>query len=140
LYERWNCKGGESGYISVDLGDDPRFDLLQGYFLMSELTSWESLAQNTVVSIWNREVHISCQYVNFLKSLDMICISQIFGDIQDFTSIAETFMSGFSEITTICGGAPSNAEVWIKVCNSHYGHGLACQLKIWYAKSWLDCS
>jgi len=29
-------------------------------------------------------------------------------------------MSGFSEIATTCGGAPSNAEVWIKVCNVQY--------------------
>jgi len=35
------------------------------------------------------ELHFSCQDVNFHKSLGMICISQIFGDIQDFTSITD---------------------------------------------------
>ena len=59
----------------------------------------------------------ACQDVELLKNIDMKNISSISGDIPDFTYIAETFISGLSEIITICGGAPSNAEVWIKVCN-----------------------
>ena len=47
----------------------------------------------------------------------MICVWQVFGGVQDFTSIAETFISALSEITTIFCSAPLNAEVWIKVCN-----------------------
>ena len=47
----------------------------------------------------------------------MIRRYQLFTDALDSTYIAETFISGFSEITTICGSAPSNAEVWIKVCD-----------------------
>jgi len=45
----------------------------------------------------------------------MISRSQILRHTRDSTSIAVTFMSGFGEITSICGSAPSNAEVWIKV-------------------------
>jgi hypothetical protein len=45
----------------------------------------------------------------------MKTISKILKGSLDFTPIAETFISGFSEITTICGSASSNAEVWIKV-------------------------
>jgi hypothetical protein len=52
----------------------------------------------------------------------LISICQIFRDILKLTSIAETFISGFSEITTICGSAISNAEVWIKVCNTNFDH------------------
>ena len=50
----------------------------------------------------------------------MICVWQVFGDIQNLTYIADTFISGFSEITTICGSASSNAEMWIKVCNMQF--------------------
>jgi len=46
-------------------------------------------------------VLISCQDVNFHKSLDMICVWQVFGDVQDFTSIAGMFISGFIGGTTI---------------------------------------
>jgi hypothetical protein len=49
--------------------------------------------------------------VKFDKSLGMICISQIFGDIQDFTSIADTFIFEFGEIATIYGSGISTAEV-----------------------------
>jgi len=54
---------------------------------------------------------MSCQDVNFYKSLDMICISQIFGDIQDFTSIADIFIFEFGEIATIYGSGISIAKV-----------------------------
>lgn len=37
--------------------------------------------------------------------------AKYFGGVADFPSIADTFISGSSEITTICGSAPSNAEV-----------------------------
>jgi len=62
-------------------------------------------------------VLISCQDVNFHKSLDMICVWQVFGDVQDFTSIAEIFISDPGGITTICGSRISNTKVWIKVCS-----------------------
>jgi hypothetical protein len=51
----------------------------------------------------------------------MICISQIFGDIQNFTSIAGMFISSFIGATTIFASGLSGAKVWIKVCNSHSG-------------------
>jgi len=66
-------------------------------------------------------VLISCQDVNFHKSLGMICVWQVFGDFQDFTYIADTFIFEFGEIATICGRGISTAEVWIKVCNAHSG-------------------
>jgi hypothetical protein len=55
----------------------------------------------------------------------MITISQTFRHTLHFTSIAETFISGFGEIPTICGSTPSNAEVWIKVgyMKSHWNGG-----------------
>ena len=62
-------------------------------------------------------LNISCQDVNFREIKDMKRRSKRFGGMPEFTYIAETFISGLSEIITICGGAPSNAEVWIKVCN-----------------------
>jgi hypothetical protein len=39
------------------------------------------------------KVQSSCQYLNFSSFVDMICISQVFGHIQNFTSIAELFIS-----------------------------------------------
>ena len=47
----------------------------------------------------------------------MICIFQIYGDIQDFTSIADTFLFELREIATIYGSEVSKAKVCIKVCN-----------------------
>jgi hypothetical protein len=49
----------------------------------------------------------------------MICVWQIFGDIQDFTSIADIFISNSGGITTICRSRISNEKVWIKVCNAN---------------------
>ena len=50
----------------------------------------------------------------------MICVWQIYGDIQDFTSIAEIFMSNSGGVTTICDSRISNEKVWIKVCNVNF--------------------
>jgi hypothetical protein len=41
--------------------------------------------------------------------------SKHFGGVAYFTSIADTFISGFSEITTICGSRISKEKVQIKV-------------------------
>ena len=53
----------------------------------------------------------------------MICIWQVFGGVQDFTSIADTLIFEFGEITTICGRRVSSAKVWIKVCNMKSSSG-----------------
>jgi hypothetical protein len=45
----------------------------------------------------------------------MKTISKILKGSLDFTPIAETFISDFSEITTIFGGRNTNGKVWIKV-------------------------
>jgi len=45
----------------------------------------------------------------------MICIWQVFGDIQDLTYIAEIFILNFGGTTTICGNRILNEKVWIKV-------------------------
>ena len=72
---------------------------------------WGS-AQNAGVKLSRQGLSISCQDVKFCRSLDMICVQQVFGDIQDFTSIAEIFISNFCRITTICGNRISNEKVW----------------------------
>ncbi len=41
----------------------------------------------------------------------MKTISKILKGSLDFTPIAETFISGFSEIMTICGSRNTNAKV-----------------------------
>ena len=74
------------------------------------------------VSYWfSRAAYINAQNWFCIKptSLDMKRRSKHFMISLNLTYIAEIFISGFSEITTICGSAPSNAEVWIKVCNLH---------------------
>ena len=65
-------------------------------------------------------INVSCQDVNFYKSLGMICISQIFGDIQKFTSIAGIFISDPSCTTTICGSKISNSRVRIQVWDAYF--------------------
>jgi hypothetical protein len=54
---------------------------------------------------------ISCQDVNFYKSLGMLWVWQVFGEIQDFTSIAEICTSNSGGVTTICGKRISNEKV-----------------------------
>ena len=44
--------------------------------------------QDVGVQFTVAELHISCQYLNFSSFVDMICISQTFGHIRNFTSIA----------------------------------------------------
>ena len=73
--------------------------------------------QDLVIDFYGREFHVSCQDVNFHKSLDMICVWQVFGEFQKFTVIAEIFILNSGGITTICGNRISNEKVWIKVCN-----------------------
>ena len=46
----------------------------------------------------------------------MMCISQVFGDIQDFTSIAAMFISDLAGTTTIFGNGLSKGRLWIKAC------------------------
>jgi hypothetical protein len=49
----------------------------------------------------------------------MIWVWQVFGDIQDFTSIAAMFISDLIGTTTIFGNGLLRGRVWIKVCNLH---------------------
>ena len=70
-----------------------------------------NLRSRYCVSLDDQRVHISCQDVNFHKSLGMICVWQVFGDTQDFTSIADTFIFEFVEIATIRGSRIASAEV-----------------------------
>jgi len=49
----------------------------------------------------------------------MICIWQVFGGVQDFTSIAAMFISDLIGTTTIFGNGLLRGRVWIKVCNLH---------------------
>jgi hypothetical protein len=44
--------------------------------------------------------------------VDMICISQILGDSQNFTSITEIFISNSRGITTICGSRFFRGREW----------------------------
>ena len=96
---------------------------MNGYFLVGleggniwNLLPAVNYLQDKVIITIVRDL-TSCQDVNFREIQDMKRRSKHFGRFADFSSIAETFISGLSEIITICGGAPSNAEVWIKVCN-----------------------
>ena len=41
--------------------------------------------------------------------------SKHFGEMPEFTYIAETLIFEFGEIATICGSRISSAKVWIKV-------------------------
>ena len=63
-----------------------------------------------------RSLKISCQDVNFHKNLGMICISQISGFIQDFTSIAAMFMFYLIGVTTIFDNRLARSRVHIEVC------------------------
>jgi len=47
----------------------------------------------------------------------MICIWQVFGGVQDFTSIAGIFISDLIGTTTIFGNGLSRGRVCIKACN-----------------------
>ena len=50
----------------------------------------------------------------------MICVWQVFGDIQDFTSIAELFISDLIGTTTIFGKGLSRGRACIKVCDMQF--------------------
>jgi hypothetical protein len=48
----------------------------------------------------------------------MICVWQVFGDFQNFTSIADTFILEFDEMTTIYGKSIPSGKVWMYVIHS----------------------
>jgi hypothetical protein len=60
--------------------------------------SFIAKSQNLGLCPSGTRLHITCQDVNFYKSLGMICISQILGYVTDSTSIAaiETFLANYS--------------------------------------------
>jgi hypothetical protein len=86
------------------------------------------------------------QYHTLSKGYDMIWIWQVFGDIQEFTYIAEIFISNSGRITTICRSRISNEKVWIKVIHTpFYQRGILINRSgLWEQKShssydkWLD--
>ena len=90
---------------------------MNGYFLVGleggniwNLLPAVNYLQDKVIITIVRDL-TSCQDVNFREIQDMKRRSKYSGEVPNFTSIAETFISGFSEITTICGSRISNEKV-----------------------------